>query len=110
MVSGLLTGRMTRERIANLPKDDWRKYDDDFKDPKLGKALDLVEKLREIGDRRGVSAGVVAIAWTLANPAITGAISGARGPRQIEEISPALNFRLTPDELAEIEAFQKAQG
>ena len=110
MVSGLLTGRMTRERIANLPKDDWRKYDDDFKDPKLGKALDLVETLRSIGDRHGVNPGVVAIAWTLANPAVTGAISGARGPRQIEEIAPALEFRLTPEEIVEIEAFQKAQG
>lgn len=110
MVSGLLTGRMTRERIANLPKDDWRKYDEDFRDPKLTRALDLVEKLKEIGARHDVSAGVVAIAWTLANPAITGVISGARSHRQIEEISPALEFRLAPDEVAEINAFQKAQA
>lgn len=110
MVSGLLTGRMTRERIASLPKDDWRKYDEDFCEPKLTKSLELVEKLREVGARHDVSAGVVAIAWTLANPAITGAISGARSFRQIDEISPALTFRLTPDEIAEIDAFQKAQA
>ncbi|MFN8379572.1 MAG: aldo/keto reductase [Anaerolineae bacterium] len=110
MVSGLLTGRMTRERIANLPKDDWRKYDEDFREPKLTKALELVEKLKEIGARHDVTSGVVAIAWTLANPAVTGAISGARSPRQIEEISPVLEFRLTPEEVAEIDAFQKAQA
>lgn len=108
-ISGLLTGRMTAERIANLPKDDWRKYDEDFREPKLSKTLELVEKLKEVGERHGMTAGVVALAWVLANPAVTGVISGARSTRQIEDITPALEFRLTPEEVAEIEAFQKAQ-
>jgi aryl-alcohol dehydrogenase-like predicted oxidoreductase len=110
MASGLLTGAMTRERIAAMPDDDWRKDSSDFKDPKLGRALALADKLGEIAARHQVSTGVVAVAWTLANPAITGAIVGARNARQVEGVEAALDFRLTPEEVAEIESFQKAQG
>ena len=70
---------------------------------------ELVEKLKEVGSRHDITAGVVALAWVLAHPAVTGVISGARSIRQIEDITPALDFRLTQEEVAEIEAFQKAQ-
>ncbi len=110
MASGLLTGAMTRDRVAAMSDDDWRKTSDEFHDPKLGKTLDLVGTLGEIAARHGVSTGAVAIAWTLANPAITGAIVGARNPKQIEGIKAALEFRLSADEVAEIESFQKAQA
>src|SRR5437879_4882091 len=82
MASGLLTGAMTRERAAKLPKDDWRTSHPDFQEPRLSRTLELVEKLREIGNRHGRSPGEVAIAWTLRNPAETGAIAGARTARQ----------------------------
>jgi aryl-alcohol dehydrogenase-like predicted oxidoreductase len=100
---------MTRERIAAMPNDDWRKDSSDFKEPKLGRALALADKLGEIGARHDVSTGAVAVAWTLAHPAITGAIVGARNARQVEGVKAALEFRLSADEVAEIEAFQKAQ-
>ncbi len=110
MASGLLTGAMTRERVAAMPEDDWRKDSSDFHDPKLGHALVLADKLGEIGARHDVSTGVVAVAWTLANPAVTGAIVGARNPKQVEGVKAALEFRLSADEVAEIESFQKAQA
>jgi aryl-alcohol dehydrogenase-like predicted oxidoreductase len=105
MVSGLLTGKMTAERIMNLPEDDWRKRSPNFKEPKLSKNLKLVELLREIGNAHNVEPGVVAIAWTLRHPAITAAIVGARRPDQIDGVLPAATFRLSKDEIARIEKF-----
>jgi len=105
MMSGLLTGKMTPERVANLPQDDWRRNDPEFKEPRLSRNLALTEKLSEIGYLHGVSAGVVAIAWTLHNPAVTGAIVGGRRPEQVDDIIPAAEFRLSDSEFAEIEQF-----
>ena len=104
MRSGLLTGKMTPERVKNLPSDDWRRNADDFQEPKLSKNLELVEKLVEIGDRHGRSPGEVAIAWTLRHPAVTAAIVGGRRPDQVDGTIGAAGFRLSEDEVEEIEA------
>ncbi|MBV8969275.1 MAG: aldo/keto reductase [Verrucomicrobia bacterium] len=104
MGSGLLTGAMSRERIGSLPPTDWRARNDEFKDPKLSENLRLVERLQTVGTRHGRSPGEVAIAWTLRDPAVTGAIVGARDPKQVDGIIGAIDFRLTPEEIAEIEA------
>ncbi|MGA8111151.1 MAG: aldo/keto reductase, partial [Acidobacteriaceae bacterium] len=108
MVSGLLTGKMTAERVRDLPDDDWRKRSPNFQPPKLERNLALAEKLKEIGQRHGVQAGVVAVAWTLRHPAITAAIVGARRPDQVDGIVPAATFRLTAAEIQEIEDWMKA--
>jgi aryl-alcohol dehydrogenase-like predicted oxidoreductase len=105
MVSGLLTGAMTAERIAAFPADDWRRRAVEFNEPRLSRNLQLVELLREIGSGAGVSPGVVAVAWTLHHPAITAAIVGGRSPRQVEGLAPALNYRLSDEEYARIRAF-----
>jgi aryl-alcohol dehydrogenase-like predicted oxidoreductase len=102
MKSGLLSGAMTRERIESFPEDDWRRYNDDFKEPKLTRNLRLVEKLRTIGARHGRSPAEVAIAWTLHHPAVTAAIVGARGPHQVDGFTGAADFRLTQAEMDEI--------
>lgn len=104
MASGLLTGAMTTERAANLPVDDWRRGNPEFQAPKLSQNLALVERLRAVGARHGKYPGEVAIAWTLRNPAVTGAIVGARNAKQVDGIISAATFRLTPDEIKEIEA------
>jgi aryl-alcohol dehydrogenase-like predicted oxidoreductase len=103
MASGLLTGAMTRERIAALPEDDWRKHDEDFIEPKLSANLALVENLRELGRRHGATPGVVAVAWTLRNPAVTGAIVGARKPEQVNAMKEAAAIRLSRVEANELE-------
>jgi len=107
MLSGMLTGKMTAERAAALPANDWRRNKPEFSEPRLSRNLRLVELLREIGKAHGVTPGVVAVAWTLHNPAITAAIVGGRGPRQVEETAAALSFRLTDDEYASINTFLK---
>lgn len=105
MLSGLLTGAMTRERAASLPADDWRRNNKEFQEPRLSRNLELVERLRSIGARHDRSPGEVAIAWTLHHPAITGAIVGGRSAEQVEGIASAGDFRLTPEEYEEINRF-----
>jgi aryl-alcohol dehydrogenase-like predicted oxidoreductase len=102
MVSGLLTGKMSAARVAAMPADDWRRRNVEFQEPRLSRNLRLVELLREIGSGHGVPPGVVAVAWTLHYPAITAAIVGGRSARQVEEMAPALSFRLTQDEYERI--------
>ncbi|QXI18142.1 aldo/keto reductase [Pseudomonas hamedanensis] len=101
--SGLLSGAMTRQRIAGLPNDDWRKTrSPDFQEPRLTANLALVEAFRRIGERHGLTPAAVAIAWVLRQPAVTGAIVGARRPAQVDGLLGAAEFRLSTDELAEI--------
>jgi aryl-alcohol dehydrogenase-like predicted oxidoreductase len=108
MKSGLLTGAMTRERIAAMPNDDFRKRALNYQEPHLTRNLAIADKLKEIGARHGKSAGEVAIAWTLRRPEVTGAIVGMRSPKQAEGVVGAADFRLTEDEIAEIAAFPPA--
>ena len=105
MVSGLLTGAMTKERVAQLPPDDWRRNNARFQEPQLSRNLKLVELLREIGNAHGRSPGEVAIAWTLNNPTVTAAIVGARNAKQVDGIIGASTLRLQPDEISRIEDF-----
>jgi aryl-alcohol dehydrogenase-like predicted oxidoreductase len=103
MASGMLTGAMTRERIASMPEDDWRKQSPNFQEPLLSRNLQLVEKLRAIGKRHKATPGEVAIAWTLLNAAVTGAIVGVRKADQVNGIAGAADIKLTTRELADIE-------
>jgi len=105
MASGLLTGAMTPKRIASLPADDWRKGHGDFREPRLSRNLKLVRLLRAIGDHHGHSAGEVAVAWVLRDPAVTAAIVGARQPEQVRGVVGAAEFRLGHRELDEIDRF-----
>jgi len=103
MASGLLTGAMTRERAAKFGKEDWRSGNPNFREPKLSKNLALVEELGVIGKRHGRSPGEVAIAWTLLNPAVTGAIVGARSAKQAEGVMNAGELVLTAADIQQIE-------
>jgi aryl-alcohol dehydrogenase-like predicted oxidoreductase len=103
MASGLLTGAMTRERAASLPENDFRSRSAEFKEPRLSKNIDLVERLRQVGQRHGRSPGEIAIAWVLRHPAITGVIVGARNAKQVEGVMRAGDLTLTKQEIAEIE-------
>jgi aryl-alcohol dehydrogenase-like predicted oxidoreductase len=109
MQSGLLTGAMTRERIAKLPDSDWRGRDPEFREPKLSKNLALVERLRRVGQKYGRPSGQVAVAWVLRNPAVTAAIVGARSPQQVEQNVGAANLFLTEQDVAEIEGVNEPQ-
>ena len=108
MGSGLLTGAMTRERVAGLPEDDWRRRGPNFQEPLLSRNLQLAEKLKEIGLRHGRSPGEVAIAWTLRQPVVTAAIVGVRSAEQVQGVIGALEFRLSNQEVDEIENFYQS--
>ncbi len=105
MASGLLTGAMTRDRAARLPQDDWRRSHPDFTEPNLSRNLELVDLLREIAKRHNRAVGEVAIAWTLRNPAVTGAIVGARNAKQAEGVMRAGDLQLNDKEVGEIDDF-----
>jgi aryl-alcohol dehydrogenase-like predicted oxidoreductase len=103
MSAGLLTGSMTRERVANFSAEDWRKNLPNFREPLLSRNLRVVERLRKIGNRHQRSPGEVAIAWTLKNPAVTGAIVGFCSPKQVSGIVGAAELFLSSAEMEEIE-------
>jgi aryl-alcohol dehydrogenase-like predicted oxidoreductase len=103
MLSGMLTGGMTRERAINLPANDWRRGKPEFTEPKLSQNLELVERLRAIGERYNTTPGAIAVAWTLQNPAVTGAIVGSRSAKQAEGVMRAGEIQLTAHDLAQIE-------
>ena len=108
MHSGLLTGSMSKERVASLPPDDFRRKAKNYQEPYLTRNLAIADFLIQIGARHNVSAGVIAIAWTLANPAVTAAIVGGRSPEQVEGIWPAAKLRLSKDEVQEIQTYLEA--
>ena len=97
---------MTRERAENMPEDDWRSRNPQFREPLLSRNLAIAEELARIGREHGRSAGEVAIAWTLRLPAVTGAIVGARSAEQVEGVMSGGDFRLSDEEVARIEALR----
>jgi aryl-alcohol dehydrogenase-like predicted oxidoreductase len=103
MSSGLLTGRMTRERIQAMPDDDWRRQDPRFEEPELSRNLEIVDRLRVVAERHDTVPGAVAIAWTLANPVVHGAIVGFRSPQQVDPLVDAANLELSQDDITTIE-------
>ena len=105
MMSGLLTGTMSKDRVANLPENDWRKRDTEFQEPRLSRNLELANLLQNLGYPHSRSTGEVAVGWVLQHPAVTGAIVGGRQPKQVEDIIGAAEFRLSESEQAEIEKF-----
>jgi aryl-alcohol dehydrogenase-like predicted oxidoreductase len=102
MQSGLLTDGFTAERVASLADDDWRRRDPEFHRPRLGRNLALRDALRPIAERYGTSVSSIAIAWALSWPGVTGAIVGARTPKQVEGWIGAASVTLTPQDLDEI--------
>ena len=103
MGSGMLSGGMTRERVQSLPEDDWRGRDPRFKEPALSCNLDLVQRLTAIAERYDTTPGAIAVAWTLRNSAVDGAIVGFRRPDQVDPILPAAGLELSDEDVAEIE-------
>lgn len=103
MASGLLTGTFTRERMDLLAHDDWRRKAPHYSEPDLSRNLELVDRLKPVADRLGVTMASLAVAWTLAAPGVTGAIVGARSPQQVDGWIQAGGVDLPDDDLAEIE-------
>jgi aryl-alcohol dehydrogenase-like predicted oxidoreductase len=105
MGSGMLTGSMTRERVANLPSDDWRTRSAFFQEPLLSRNLKIAERVNQIAARVGRSPGEVAIGWVLKNSAVTAAIVGIRSPEQVAGIAGALEYQLDAESIQELDTF-----
>lgn len=110
MASGLLTGAMTPQRIQNLPENDWRTKNAQFREPQLSRNMALVTLLTDIGKRHNKTPGEVAIAWTLHNPAVTAAIVGSRRPSQLDQVIGAADLTLNASEIQEIDTFFRTQA
>ena len=108
MGSGMLAGRMTRKRVEQMPEGDWRKTDERFIEPQLSENLRVADRLAAVASRHGTSAGAVAVAWTLRNPAVSGAIVGFRSPAQLDPIVGAANLELTDEDAREVEGNARA--
>ncbi|HKB09767.1 MAG TPA: aldo/keto reductase [Vicinamibacterales bacterium] len=101
--AGLLTGHMTRDRVAALPHNDWRRRSPSFQDPGLSDAQCAVERLQSVALRSARTASDVAVAWTLRNPAVTAAAVGLRQPQQVDEIAGAASFLLSDADIKDLE-------
>jgi len=110
MASGLLTGAFTAARAAHLEPGDWRAGHPDFTEPALSANLAMADALRPVAERHGVAPAAVAVAWTLTFPGVTGAIVGARSPRQVDGWLPAATLELKDDDLSDIAAAIRATG
>ena len=110
MQSGLLTDTFSREKLAALPDDDWRRRSPRFSEPALSQGLALRDALRPIAARHDASVSAVAVAWTLAWPGVTGAIVGARTPQQVDGWIGAAGLDLTPDDVRAIAAAIRRTG
>jgi len=100
LARGLLTGKRTKERNETL-----RAKTDEF-----GKKLyyadsdfDIVNRLTEIADQRGLPNAQIALAWMLSNPSITAPIIGASKPGHLEDAVAALSVKLTQEEITRLE-------
>lgn len=110
LASGLLSGTFTRERAASLPPDDWRRSHPDFTEPALSQNLALVDALKPVANRHGVSVAAVAIAWTLACSAVAGAIVGLRHRGQVDAWLAAASVQLDESDLDEMAIAVKTTG
>jgi aryl-alcohol dehydrogenase-like predicted oxidoreductase len=104
MHSGLLTDNFTAETVRRFAEDDWRRRSPEFQEPNLSRNLALRDALRPIAQRHGTTVSAIAVAWTIAWPGVTGAIVGARSPKQVDGWIDAATLRLTPADLKEISA------
>jgi aryl-alcohol dehydrogenase-like predicted oxidoreductase len=104
LMRGLLAGRLSRDAIATLPPDDTRRDEPEFQEPRLSRNLALVERLRRVARRHGRTPAQVAIAWTLRDPVVTGAIVGMRSAEQAASIAAAATIELDNDDLDELGA------
>ncbi|NPV85223.1 MAG: aldo/keto reductase [Anaerolineae bacterium] len=108
MQAGLLTGKMTRERVMAFPDDDWRKTKSPhFQEPALSINLDLIEKLKPIAAKHNRPLSHLALAWVLRRPEVTGAIVGSRRPSQVDETIGAGDFVLPKEDIEAIDKLLK---
>ena len=105
---GLLGGEIRRE--GSFAEGDFRAGMPRFRPENLARNLSLVEALRAIAEAKSASVAQVALAWLLSRGSDIVPLVGMRRPARVAEATAALDLRLSPDELAEIEAAAPADA
>jgi aryl-alcohol dehydrogenase-like predicted oxidoreductase len=102
LAHGLLTGTM--DAATSFADDDWRKGSPVFQGSDFRRNLEVVDQLKRFAaDELGCSVAQLAVAWTLANPAVDVAIVGARHPDHIEDTLAAAELSLSEVDLEQID-------
>ncbi|MDQ3985728.1 MAG: aldo/keto reductase [Actinomycetota bacterium] len=106
---GLLTGAVTKD--TEFGEDDWRSgrhgmraYEEMFAPGRFERNLEVVDALRPIADRLGITLAQLALAWAFHQDGVTAAIAGSRSPDHVRENAAAGSMELSPKELDEIES------
>ena len=107
MKNGLLSGRMTAERVANLPEEDFRRRSPYFQEPGLSSTLRMVDELKPIAAKYDCTVGEIAIAWTLHHPAVTAAIVGLRNRGQVDGVIKSATLKIADADFRSIEVLLK---
>jgi len=108
LLKGLLAGQLPRNMVFD-PRDGRPKYPM-FQGTEWQRNQDLVEDLRSIARESGRSTAELVLNWTIHQPGLTAALCGARRPGQIAENARGMGWRLTPDQLARIDAALVRRG
>ena len=108
LMKGLLAGKLARDHVFD-PKDGRHKYPM-FHGQEWQKNQDFLDQLRPIAQELDKPLSEVVINWTIHRTGITAALCGAKRPEQIRETASALNWRLSPEHIARIDAAIKARG
>ncbi|MEA3076139.1 MAG: hypothetical protein QOF60_1047 [Actinomycetota bacterium] len=102
LAHGLLSGRMDASTTA-FADDDWRHASPDFTGETFRRNLSVVERFRALAADRGLSLPTLAVAWTIARPAVHAAIVGARRPAHLDALVAAADVKLCASTLEEID-------
>ncbi len=105
LMSGLLTGKFTRDFLNTLAEDDWRRkqHHPMFTEPMYSKILDFVDGIRPLAEKYNKTVAQFAIAWVLMHPAVTSAIVGARKPSQVEQNVGGAGWQISPEDMTAID-------
>ena len=101
LAHGLLTGALRADTV--FPPGDWRASSPDFRGDTYLENLEVVSKLQRLATELGLSLSQLAVAWTLANPAVHVAIVGTRNPAHVDGDLAAADIELDADVLARID-------
>lgn len=108
LMKGLLAGKLGRDHVFG-PDDNRRKYPM-FRGDEYQKNLDLVDRLTRIAAEAGHTVAELVLNWTVHQPGITAALCGAKRPQQIRENALGAGWKLTPEQLAQIDQALVARG
>ena len=103
LAGGFLSGKFTRDGGDDAA----RRAKFDFPPVDKEKGFDVLDVAKAIADRHGASVAQVAIAWILANGAVTSVIIGARKPAQLDDNLKAIDVRLSAEDMKALDEVSK---